>query len=208
MSTEFLSMAMGCLFACAMLSSSGLGGGASGHEGFEAADPPRDQPKAGGERIRAKTKPGTPITLKAEPVEMTLEPVAERKGDAPTGVNQYVKMLKAGGRLHLVVRGLKTDAPPGVLYAVYLDLPPKATPEQKRRHAVGAINFFNFVGSETEEAKNSADRRSVSLDVTEVAKRLLLGGKLRDKPVITIVPIGKPAAGAKPVVGEVRLIES
>lgn len=197
MAMEFLSMAIGCLFAVAILPPL-----PPGRAGFEAADPPRD------ERVVARTKAKTPIALKAEPVETTLEAVAGREGGEPRGVNDRVKGLKAGGKLHLVLVGPATDAPPGVLYAVYLDLPADATLEQKRRHAVGSINFFNFIGPESEEDKRSPDRRAVSLDVTEAAKRLQLEGKLRDKPVVTIVPAGKPAADANPIVAEIRLIES
>jgi hypothetical protein len=150
---------------------------------------------APGERVRARTRPGAKVELRSEPVEAVLEPDA----DDPRGVTEHVKALKPGGRLHLVLHGLGTDTPPGVLYGVYLDLPPMATPEQKRSHAVGAINFFNFVGREGE---------AVSLDVTGVARRLHAEGKLRDRPVITIAPVGKPAAEARPVVSEIRLIES
>lgn len=188
MSTELLPMMMGCLLSFAMLPFS---------------DPPENERMPGG-RVRAKTKPGTQVELKSEPVEATLEPEAE----APEGVTELVKALKPGGKLHLVLLGLGTETPPGVLYGVYLDLPPMATLEQKRRHSVGTINFFNFIGYESEEAKNSPHRRGVSLDVTDVAKRLQFEGKLRDKPVITIAPIGKPKPEAKPIVSEIHLIES
>lgn len=187
MSTELLSMVIGFIFACAILPLS---------NSAEAA--------SSGDRVRARTKPGTQVTLKAEPVEATLEP----EGEAGKGLTEHVKALRSGGKLHLVLLGLGTDAQPGVLYGVYLDLPPMATPEQKRTHSVGAINFFNFIGHESEEAKSSPDRRAVSLDVTDVAKRLQREGKLRDKPVITIAPIGKPKAEAKPIVSEIHLSES
>ena len=138
MSTELLSMVIGFIFACAILPLS---------NSAEAA--------SSGDRVRARTKPGTQVTLKAEPVEATLEP----EGEAGKGLTEHVKALRSGGKLHLVLLGLGTDAQPGVLYGVYLDLPPMATPEQKRTHSVGAINFFNFIGHESEEAKNSPDRR-------------------------------------------------
>jgi hypothetical protein len=179
-------MMMGCLLSFAMLPFS---------------DPSENQRMAGG-WVRAKTKPGTRVELKSEPVEATLEP------EAPKGVTELVKALKPGEKLHLVLLGLGTETPPGVLYGVYLDLPPMATLEQKRSHAVGAINFFNFIGYESEEAKNSPHRRGISLDVTDVAKRLQFENKLRDKPVITIAPIGKPRPEAKPIVSEIHLIES
>jgi hypothetical protein len=187
-STELFSLFMGCYLSLAM---------------FPLSDPPKDRRTPGG-WVRAKTKPGTQVELKSEPVEATLEP----EGEAPKGVTELVRALKPGGRLHLVLLGLGTESPPGVLYGVYLDLPPKATLEQKRRHSVGSINFFNFIGYESKDAKKSPDRRGVSLDVTEVARRLHLEGKLRDKPVITIAPIGKPKPEAKPIVSEIHLIES
>ncbi len=138
MSTELLHLVMEFIIACAILSFSNPAGAASS-----------------GDRVRARTKPGTQVTLKAEPVEATLE----LNGEAPKGLTEHVKGLKAGAKLHLVLLGLGTDKQPGVLYAVYLDLPPKATPGQKRAHSVGAINFFNFTGHETEEAKKSPNRR-------------------------------------------------
>jgi hypothetical protein len=187
MSTELLSILMGAIIACALPPFSNPAGAASS-----------------GDRVRARTKPGTQVTLKAEPVEATLEP----NGEAPKGLTEHVKALRSGAKLHLVLLGLGTDGQPGVLYGVYLDLPPKATPEQKRAHSVGAINFFNFIGHESEEAKKSPDRRAVSLDITDVAKRLQSEGKLRDKPVITIAPVGKPKAEAKPIVSEIHLTES
>jgi hypothetical protein len=179
---------MGCLLCCATLPFSD----------------PLNSEQISGERVRAKTKPGTQVALKSEPVEATLEP----EGEVPKGITHVVKALKPGGKLHLVLLGPGTDAPPGVLYGVYLDLPPKATREQKRSHSVGAINFFSFIGYESEEGKRSPDRRRVSLDLTDVAKRLQLEGKLRDKPVITIAPIGEPKRDAKPIVSEIHLIES
>jgi hypothetical protein len=183
-----ISSAVGCFLLFAMLP-------------FSTA-PNDDRPPAG--QVRARTKPGTRVELKSEPVEATLEP--ER--GAPKGIAEFVKALKPGGKLHVVLLGPGTEAPPGVLYGVYLDLPPMATREQKRSHSVGAINFFNFIGYESDEAKDSPDRRAVSLDVTEVAKRLQREGKLRAKPVITIAPIGKPKPTAKPIVSEIRLVES
>jgi hypothetical protein len=185
MSKELLSLMMGCLVFAMLPCSNSLG-----------------QERTPGARVRAKTKVGRQIELKSEPIEATLEP------EDPSGVNELVKALKPGRKLHLVLLGLGTQAPPGVLYGVYLDLPPRATQEQKRLHSVGAINFFNFIGHESEEAKKSSGRRQVSFDVTTVAKKLQLEGKLRDKPVITIAPIGKPKREAKPIVSEIHLIES
>jgi hypothetical protein len=187
-STELVSLLMGCYLSLAM---------------FPWSDPLEDKRTPGG-LVRAKTKPETQVELKSEPVEATLEP----EGEARKGVTELVKALKPSGKLHLVLLGLGTETPPGVLYGVYLDLPPKATLDQKRSHSVGTINFFNFIGYENKEAKKSPHRRGISLDVTDVARRLQLEGKLRDNPVITIAPIGKPKPEAKPIVSEIHLIQS
>jgi hypothetical protein len=181
-------MVMGCILSAALIPFS----------------EPLDNGRTSSNRVRAKTKAGTEVKLKSDPVEATLEP----EDKASKGVIDIVKALTPSSKLHLVLLGPGTNAQPGVLYGIYLDLPQNATAEQKKRHSVGAINFFSFTGYENDEAKKSPNRRAVSLDVTEVAKRLHSDGKLRDKPVITIVPIGKPKPDAKPIVSEIHLTES
>jgi hypothetical protein len=48
---------------------------------------------------------------------------------------------------------------------------------------------------------------AASFDVTKLLQNLRKAGTLSEKPVVTIVPIRKPSTPAKPVVGEVSIVE-
>jgi tyrosinase len=149
----------------------------------------------------------SPVALGDDPVRVTLEPVPERDGEKAIGMRQRVSALAPEGRLYLVVRGLKADLPPGVLYNVYLDLPDHAPRDARKRHAVGVFNFFDAAGKEPKDTTKTKDDRFLSFDVTRRARFLHSQGLLRDKPVLTIIPSGKPADDAKATVGEILLIE-
>jgi hypothetical protein len=113
--------------------------------------------------------------------------------------------------MFLVVRNLRTDVAPGALYAVYLDLPPNPTPEQRKAHAVGAINFFHAHPAQPQAAAHegmaAAHSAAASFDVTDLVKRLREAGELAEQPAVTVVPIGQPDAAAKPSVGDVSIVE-
>ena len=49
--------------------------------------------------------------------------------------------------------------------------------------------------------------RFISFDATEVVRELRDKKLLGATPAVTIVPIGRPAAAAKPVVEEISLVE-
>jgi tyrosinase len=161
------------------------------------------------QRVAATVK-ATPVQLQAEPVRVTLEPVANADEVAPKPVNERVKALKAGKRLFLVVKGLRADAEPGVVYNVYFQLPEKPTDEQSKAMYVGSISFFgaaHHAGHHADNGPPKGPERFVSFDVTELAKSLATKDALPASPTITIIPAGKPADAAKPVVGDIRLVE-
>jgi hypothetical protein len=106
----------------------------------------------------------------------------------------------AAGRISLVLSDLRTDLQPGVVYDVLLDL---RGGDVGGGQTVGTLNFF---GVRPGRPAGSKDPRFVSLDVTETALGLAKAGKLADKPRISIVPVGKPAAEAHPVVGRIELV--
>ena len=99
-----------------------------------------------------------------------------------------------------MLRGLHANAQPGVLYAIYLDLPANATPAQSADHLVGTINFFDAVAHPGHESASVDKTRFISFDATEVVRALREKKLLTATPAVTIVPIGRPAADAKPVV--------
>ena len=85
------------------------------------------------------------------------------------------------------------------------------------QHHVGAVNFFNAVshgmgagghGAATKKSQPAtATQRTLRFDITNLAKKLQANGLLNDKPVVTIAPVGKPADSAKPVIGEISIVD-
>jgi tyrosinase len=119
-----------------------------------------------------------------------------------------VQALPEGARLYLVVKNLQTNAQPGVLYNVYLDLPDKATKKQLATHHVGMLNFFGAMAHGTDDhGKAKKSERFISFDITNLAKTLQTQNLLNEKSVLTIVPAGEPNAAARPVIGEVSLVQ-
>ncbi len=69
-----------------------------------------------------------------------------------------------------MLRGLYSNAEPGVLYAIYLDLPANATPAQSADHLVGTINFFDAVAQPGHESASVDKTRFISFDATEIVR--------------------------------------
>jgi hypothetical protein len=157
---------------------------------------------------RLATAKATPIALGAGPVSVSLEPLPDPDGTKPFSLTARVKTFAAGRRFYLIVKDLRAAAQPGVLYHLYLELPSGATRAKKDAHHVGVVNFFNAVrhgGHGAEPGKGS--QRFLRFDITDLVKTLQTGGVLRDQPIVTIAPAGQPAAAAKPVIGEVTIVE-
>jgi tyrosinase len=155
-------------------------------------------------KVRAKLT-ADHLALSSKPVRAVLEPVSE-ENEKPASLASLVESLPRGKKLYVVFKDFRTNLQPGVLYTAYLNLPEGAKPEVAREHAIGIINFFNAtVASDPAQAPKSD--RFASFDITDRAKKLSAAGKLRDKPEVTLIPAGAPAADAKPIIGEVTLVE-
>ncbi|HEX3151239.1 MAG TPA: tyrosinase family protein [Gemmataceae bacterium] len=144
------------------------------------------------------------------PTRVSVEPVAAEKGVEAQDFHERVKVLPAGKRVLLVLKGLRADAQPGVLYNLYLELPEGAKGEKAAPHLVGSINFFNAVahgeaGHGKMEAKGP--ERFEQFDITELSKGLQGKGLLKAKPTVTIAPAGTQAEKANPVIGEISIVE-
>lgn len=141
------------------------------------------------------TSPGASVALGTGPVTVTLAP--------PSGkaLSARVASVAPDRKVYLVAKGLGTAAPPETIYQLYLGLPPGTAPDPDSPHYVGALNFFNVVGRGA-----GSDPRFLSFDVTSLLKSLHARGALTGNATVTIVPAGKPRAGAKPVVGAISLI--
>ncbi len=163
-------------------------------------------------RVRAKME-ATSLSLKDKPVRCTLEPISKRPPPAaateqersPT-VPEMVKALAPDRKLLLVVKDLRTNVQPGVIYNLFLDLPDGASSQVADEHFAGSLNFFNAIVAEKPE-KAAKSERFVSFDITDLARKLVADGKLKEKPVLTVVPDGKPVSRSKPLIGEVTLVE-
>lgn len=94
--------------------------------------------------------------------------------------------------LYLVIRNLQAQAQPGVLYAVYLNV---GTGAAKKSSRLGTINFFDA------GMAGMVSQKFASFDVTGI-----LDGNVSAKEIaVTIAPVGEPATGAKPVIGDITL---
>jgi tyrosinase len=173
-----------------------------------ASTPTPDPEERAATRIAA-VKLESPVRLTDAAVTVRLEPVA----DGQTLAARAEAVRTGNRKWQLVVGKLQTDAQPGVLYNVFLNLPSDATREQQKVHLVGTLNFFDAGGhgdahdhADRADA-SSADETAVRFDVSELVKRQITERRLTEKPAVTIVPAGKPSAKAKPVVGEISLME-
>jgi tyrosinase len=159
-----------------------------------------------GEKVRATTGR---IALGASAVRASL---AAPAAPTPKALAAHAAALDTNGRMYLVIRDLKTDLQPGTLFAVYLDLPENATKAQKKAHAVGVFNFFHAHADTTMRAGAHATMTgshavAASFDVTTLVQSLRKAGSLSEKPMVSIVPLRKPNTAAKPIVGDISIIE-
>jgi tyrosinase len=165
---------------------------------------------AGEKRKRRAMVKQASVKLGPNPVTVTLEPLAEQKGEKAKPFPLQFKALAKGKRLYLVVKDLKTEVQPGVLYDLFLELPAKATDAQRKAHHIGVLNFFNAHGHQKpghEEAAKNDTGRFLRYDITRLAKELQSQNVLKESPTLTIAPSGQPDADAHPVIGEIAIVE-
>jgi tyrosinase len=144
------------------------------------------------------TSASKPVALGAGPVAVTLAPVS---GNAAS-LSARVATVRQDRKVYLVARGLGTNEQPEVVYQIYLALPQGAAPKPDGPHYVGSLNFFNATSGSAR-----SDPRFYSFDVTDLLKKLQSDKSLGDAATVTIVPADKPRASAKPVIGEIALVE-
>jgi tyrosinase len=164
----------------------------------------------------ASPQAAEPITVvSTTAMELTAAP-AKRRLSSPGGAQATVDLgtrierLQPTRRLYVVIRDLKADIQPGVIYHVYLEVAAGAT-TPKSEHWIGSINFFDAGDhgahhAPADESGLAPKEKAYSFDITDLAKRLHAGGALRAEAEITIAPARTPAADAKPLVGEVSIV--
>lgn len=151
--------------------------------------------------------PGGPVELGNAPVRVNLAQPPGPEG-AAVPLRDRVRQLKPGKRMYAVLKNLNAEVAPGVVYHVYFDVPAGYQPKPGKRdpYYVGTLNFFeSHSGHEGEEGSTTPKFRS--LDVTAVAKRLQRTNKLSAQPSLTIAPTTPPEADARPIIGEISIVE-
>jgi len=163
------------------------------------ACPPGSQ-AAGPPKTRARVPASVPLS--SQPVSVNLQ----APPSTAAGLQDLVQMVRNLGptrRLYLVIRDLRTDAEPGAIFNIFLELPEGGTDES---HKVGSIHFFDAVGRHATSAA-MAQQKFFSFDITDLAKQLAADGRLTTTPRLTIAPSNEFEGNAQPVIGEITLIE-
>jgi tyrosinase len=152
--------------------------------------------------------PRSPATPVAETVALgTVEVrVALRPGVSQPDhhLDKSLRNLAVGRKMYLVLDRLQANTQPGVIYDVYLNLPPGTAPGARAAYLAGSINFFGSAG----HAGHAPDPDKFrSLDVTNLLRTQQAAGALADNPVLSVIPGGMPTASAEAIIGEVLLVE-
>ncbi len=143
-----------------------------------------------------------PFTLGSGPVRIPLSP-APLAADARGLLASRLDALNGGRNLYVVIKDLRAEVQPGVLYHVYLDRPAGAKPLKNDPHYLGAFNFF------ASDYGGPASRSNAifSYNITSVARKLRARKLLQARTTLTIIPASPPVAGSTPAVGRIELVE-
>ena len=165
---------------------------------------------AGGSAARPATAPRGQVApasvARTEPVSLSNAPATVK---LDTSASQFgPAALAPGAKLYLGFRSLTADKPVGDNFAVYINLPPGATPDQSSGYLAGNVNFFGAPPSGPTPAgahQHSVDRL---IDITVLMSKLAAEGKWSGEALtITIVPVaGGVEADAKPQIDMIELI--
>lgn len=146
-------------------------------------------------RSKVLASAGVPVKLGAGAVSVQLSPASPGEIAKLASV---LKALKPDEHLYVVLRDIRAQQAPGVLYDVYLDLPGGALAAQRAPYAIGTINFYNAVGN---------PGFFFSFDITDAARLLESRNQLSERTTITFAPSGNAEPNAEVVLGRVELIK-
>jgi hypothetical protein len=96
-------------------------------------------------------------------------------------------------------------APPEAIYRLYLDLPAGAPDDPINSHYVGLLHFFDAVPHGGDHSSHAA--KPFVFDITDVAANLQARDQLKSEHTVTIVPSGQPSTDARPVIGDISIVE-
>lgn len=143
---------------------------------------------------------GSRIMLDASPTRVLL--AAPEVKQSRVSLADRLRSLLPGQRMLLLFSDLSAEQEPGTTWAVYLDLPPGTAPKSGEPGYVGDINFF---GVRARAGGGAA--RALSFDVTTLLGQLDAAGRSSQPITLTLVPQGRPPAGASPSIGQIKLVE-
>lgn len=143
-----------------------------------------------------------PLRLSAQPASAVLNGPA------------LASPLAAGLRRYLVLRGLTASVQPGVLYSVYIDLPPGARPAANDPRHIGSINFFAARPPDAAKGPDAAaphnqaaEKLFFSFDLTDTVDVLKQRGQLLPRTTVTFIADGPPDQSARVVVGRLEIVD-
>lgn len=139
-----------------------------------------------------------PIELTSEPVGVSLTMASGAQDEeGARQLSQLLATLEPTQRLFLKVQDFEATESPGVLYHLYLGLPPGATPAKDDPRHAGTVNFYAAVPTK---------KGFVSFDVTDLLQRLRREEVLSMDRLVTVIPAGTPEAGVPPTLGRIELV--
>jgi len=135
-----------------------------------------------------------PIRLNGS-VELRLRPPRNATQSLP----DKLKALKLDEKVYLVLRGLRINQQPGIVYQIYLGSQREVNAKSAR--LVGTFNFFNVPEGKAGTATGPQFTRS--FDVTQFLKdRVPSPNEL----AITIMPSGTPAADSNATIEVIEIV--
>lgn len=154
--------------------------------------------------------PPSPVSRSAGPLALGAQPTTA--GLVGPGL---ASPLAAGlRRRYLVMRGLTASEQPGVLYSVYIDLPPGTTPAANDPRRIGSVNFFAARPAGAANGPDAAsrfnrdaDKLFFSFDLTATVDVLRRRGLLLPRSMVTFIPDGLPQPGARVIVGGLEIVD-
>ena len=143
--------------------------------------------------------PAKPLGFKEERVDLsTIKDARPALSEALPGGTPAGRPSK----IVVSVEGLAADRSTGIIYGVYVNLPPgERSDDVLNRHYVGSINFFGKTRAELRklghDQDHGGDEFTARFDATKVLASLRRAGKFEeDKIAVTILPITAIPPGA------------
>lgn len=147
-------------------------------------------------RVIATSKPGG-IELVYPETRIVLSP---QDGLSDTDVLKMPAAPDSTQHIFLLIHDQFATKPPGVLYHLYLDLPPDTKPEKEDPRYIGALNFFGRT------SVAASPNTFVSYDITSLVRSLAETNRLTTITTVTILPASMPAKDAAPRIGQAELV--